>query len=235
MPKPGKKEIAEKSLKPPTFIEVENLNELARLVCALERAPLPTFAMNVDSRHIISTQLDMFLGSPIFYFAEAREVKQYLGYRTTANGEETTLVDIPSNPSLAYAPVIDVVKIPHIFVKGLEAREYSGTRFLSLQVKDLMSLVKVATYKIMFEEPPLPIFAFPSNSGKWRIGTFTRIEDLEEASIFFFFEQDARPQENFVAYSTSKAQASFTNRTDEHGSLFVKVVRLKKPHPLVEP
>ncbi|MDG6906991.1 MAG: hypothetical protein JRN20_14555 [Nitrososphaerota archaeon] len=234
MPRTEKKE-GSKSLKPPIFIEVENLNDLARLTCALERTPLPTFAMATDSSHIVSAQLDMFLGSPIFYFAQAQELKQYLGYRTTTNGEEASLVDIPSNPSFVYAPIIDVVKFPNIFAKGISAHEYRGPRFLSLQVRNLSSLVKVATYKIMFDEPPLPIFTFPTGNGKWRVGTFTRIEDFEEASIFFYYEQDEKPQENFVGYSTSRAQAYFTNKTDEHGSLFVKVVRLKKPHPLVEP
>ncbi|MDG6997947.1 MAG: hypothetical protein JRN15_02400 [Nitrososphaerota archaeon] len=233
MPKSGR-EHPEKSLKPPIFIEVENLNDLARLVCSLERTPLPTFAMKSDAQPIISTQLDMFLGSPVFYFAKSNEIKQFLGYKTTTYGEEVSLVDIPSNPSFAYAPVIEVVKYPAIFSVGLRAKDYTGPKFLSLQVKDLISLIKVATYKIMFDEPPLPIFAFPTDTGKWRIGTFTRIEDFEEASIFFFYEQDARPQESFVAYSTSKAQAYFTNKTGEHGNLFVKVVRLKNQHPLVE-
>ena len=100
-------------------------------------------------------------------------------------------------------------------------------------MKDLISLVKVATYKIMFEEPPLPIFAFPTHGG-WRIGSFARIDDFEEASLFFFFEQDSKPSENFVGYSTAKAHAYFTNRTDEHGNLFVKIIRLKSSHPLVD-
>jgi hypothetical protein len=230
----GGKKTPERALKPPIFVELENLNELARLVCALERAPLPTFAMNTGSANIVSTQLDLFLGSPVFYYAPVEQVREYMSYRTTTFGEEVALVDTPANPSVVYAPIIDVVKYPEIFRKGLTRHEYAGPKFLSLEVKNLMSLIKVATYKIMFEESPLPIFAFPSKKGGWRIGTFTRIEDFEEASIFFFYEQESRPAENFVSYSTSKAQASFTNRTDEHGSLFVKIVRLKKPHPLVE-
>jgi hypothetical protein len=229
----------QKNLRPATFIELESLNELARLACALERAPLPTFASKNPSDYRISTQLDFFVGSPVFYYANTPEAKQFLGYKTTSVGEEVTLVDVPFNPSMVYAPVIEVVKFPKIFQEGLvppksSARKAKGPRFLSLQVKDLMSLVKVATYKIMFEEPPLPIFAFPSESGKWVVGTFTRIEEFEEASIFFFYEQDARPEQNFVGYSTSKAQAYFTNRTDEHGNFFVKIIRLKQRHPLVE-
>lgn len=231
---PKKQGEEQKSLKPATFIELENLNELARLACALERAPLPVFATKFESDYRISTQLDFFIGSPVFYFARSNEAKQYLGYRTTTSGEEVSLVDIPHNPSLVYAPIIEIVRFPKLFEMGLDGHKYKGPKFLSLQVKDLMSLVKVATYKIMFEEPPLPIFAFPDGSGKWKIGSFTRIEEFEEASIFFYYEQDSRPEQNFVSYSTAKAQANLTNRTDEHGNLLVKIIRLKGMHPLVD-
>lgn len=230
----AKRADEQKNLRAATFIELESLNELARLACALERAPLPTFASKNATDFRISTQLDFFVGSPVFYYANTAEAKQFLGYKTTSIGEEVSLVDIPFNPSMVYAPVIQVVKFPKIFQQGLEAKHRKGPKFLSLQVKDLMSLVKVATYKIMFEEPPLPIFAFPSKSGKWIVGTFTRIEEFEEASIFFFYEQEARPEHNFVGYSTSKAQAYFTNRTDEHGNFFVKIIRLREQHPLVD-
>jgi hypothetical protein len=225
-----------RSLRPATFIEVEGINDLARLVCALERVPLPTFASKDETSYRISTQLDFFAGSPIFYFSKSAEAKQFLGYRTTTAGEEVNLVDVPFNPSMVYAPVIEIVKFPKVFEEGMSGKHRRGRapKFLSLQVRDLMSLVKVATYKIMFEEPPLPIFAFPTASGRWINGTFTKIEEFEEASIFFYYEQDSRPEQNFVGYSTSKAQAYFTNRTDEHGNFFVKIIRLKAPHPLVE-
>ncbi len=224
----------DKNLKPATFIELESLNELARLTCSLERVPLPIFATKAESGYTLSTQLDFFFGSPVFYYAKSSDAKQYLGYRTVAATEEVSFVDNPLNASLAYAPVIEILKFPKPFERGLKGVVFSGPKFLSVQVKDLLGLVKVATYKIMFEEPPLPIFAFPTKSGKWRIGTFTRMEDQENASVFFFYEQDSRPEQNFASYSSTKAQASLTNRTDEHGNLFVKIIRLKGMHPLVE-
>ncbi|MGA2876269.1 MAG: hypothetical protein ABSE82_12115 [Nitrososphaerales archaeon] len=229
-----KEDDNDKAPKPATFIELESINDLARLTCALERAPLPTFASKVETGYRMSTQLDFFHGSPVFYYSLSREIKQYLGYRTTTTGEEISQVDVPSNSSLVYSPIIEIVKFPKLFEAAKEEQERDGPKFQSIQVKDLMSLVKVATYKIMFEEPPLPIFAFPTFSGSWRIGTFARIEDFEEASLFFFFEQDSKPSENFVGYSTAKALAYFTNRTDEHGNLFVKIIRLKFSHPLVD-
>lgn len=223
-----------KSLRPATFIELETLSDLARLACALERAPLPTFISKDGEGFRISTQLDFFVGSPVFYYAKVNDSKQFLGYRTVSAGEEISLVDVPLNPSMVYAPIIEVLKFPKVFDEGSGGKKAKQPKFLSLQVKDLMGLVKVATYKIMFEEPPLPIFAFPSENGKWIVGAFTRIEEFEEASIFFYYEQDSRPDENFVGYSTAKAQAFFTNRTDEHGNFFVKIIRLKNRHPLVD-
>ncbi len=223
-----------KSLRPATFIELETLSDLARLACALERAPLPTFISKDGDSFKISTQLDFFVGSPVFYYAKINDSKQFLGYRTVSAGEEVSLVDVPLNPSMVYAPIIEVVKFPKVFDQATKGKKATMPKFLSLQVKDLMGLVKVATYKIMFEEPPLPIFAFPSDSGKWIVGAFTRIEEFEEASIFFYYEKEGKPEENFVGYSTSRAQAFFTNRTDEHGNFFVKIIRLKNRHPLVD-
>jgi hypothetical protein len=230
-----------KTILPPVFVQTDSLNDLARLVCALERAPLPLFAIKEGSQNMIATQLDLFSGVPVFYYSYSNEVKRFLGYRTTQNGEEISLVNSPTNSSLVHAPIIDVVKLPSIFEKGLfdsmSHANYEGPRFLSLKVRDLVALIQVASYKMLFDEPPLPIFAIPFSDGegkkRWKIGTFTRIEDYEEASIFFYFEQDERYEQNFVKYSISKAEASLTNRTDEHGYVFIKVIRLNESHPLV--
>ncbi len=238
MPASGSREKETfKSIRPPSFIRVEGLNDLGRLACALERTPLPLFALEAQGQKMISTQLDLFAGTPIFYYALTDEVKPFLGYRTTATGEEVVLEESPSNPAMVHAPIIELVKLPTLFEKGIKdslmEKRSHAQKFLSLMVKDLVSLVKVASYKILFEEPPLPIFIFP-NSTKWRIGSFTRIEDYEEASIFFYYEVEQKPEQNFVKYSMTKADASFTNKTDEHGNLYVKLIRLTRSHPLVE-
>jgi hypothetical protein len=228
-----------RSIKPPFFIQTLNLTELGRLACALERVPLPLFAMRNNGKSIIATQLDLFIGAPVFYYAETNEIKHYLGYRTAQATEEVALVDSPSNLSFAYAPVIEIEEMPEVFEKGLKSsgsRRQSGQKFLSVKLKDLTGLMKVASYKILFEEPPLPIFAFPSSDGssKWKLGSFTRMEDYEEASIFFYFEREGKPDQNFVKYSMTNAESAFTNRSDEHGNLYVKLIRLKEPHPLVD-
>ena len=52
--------------------------------------------------------------------------------------------------------------------------------------------------------------------------------------MFFYLDQDNRIDQNFVRYSMNKAEAIPTNRTDEHGYLFIKIIRLDETHPLVE-
>ena len=63
-----------------------------------------------------------FVGAPIFYFAYSEEVKHFLGYKTTATGEEVSLVDAPSNPAMVYAPIIEIVRLPEIFKRYARAR-----------------------------------------------------------------------------------------------------------------
>jgi hypothetical protein len=235
-----KAQTEQREVKPPVFIETESLNDLARLTCALERAPFPLFSIETSDRNIIASQLDLFLGTPIFYFSYTTQVKSFLSYRTTQSAEEVLLNDTPANPALIHAPIIEIVKMPPVFQVGVKAagkkKPHEEQKFLSIEVRNLSSLVKVASYKILFEESPLPIFAFPSPSskGRWCLGAFTRMEDFEEASIFFYYEQDSKPDLNFVRYSMSRADASMTNRADEHGYVYIKIVRLKEPHPLVE-
>ncbi|MHB1909120.1 MAG: hypothetical protein ACYCQJ_09680 [Nitrososphaerales archaeon] len=231
-----KEQSQKKEIKAPTFIETESINDIGRLACALERAPLPLFALKNEGKNMIATQLDLFMGVPIYYFSYSPEVKHFLGYRTTQTGEEITLVDAPTNPTLVHAPIIEIVKVPQIFQQGLDkaGSPYQlQEKFLWIEVKDLVSLIKVASYKMLFEEPPLPIFAFPVQ-GKWCIGAFTRIEDYEEGSTFFYYLQDTKPEQNFVRYSMNKADAMFTSRTEEHGYVYVKLIKLKHTHPLVD-
>lgn len=222
----------EKNVKQAIFVELESLNDLARLTCALERAPLPTFANKVDSHYRLSSQIDFFDGSAVFYHSESNVTKQFLGYKTTSSGEEVNLFDVPSNPSFVYSPIIEVVRFPRVF-QPQQVNKISQ-KYQSVQLRDLASLTKIATYKVIFEEPPLPLFAFPVSDGKWRLGTFVRTEDFEESALFFYIDLDQKPAENFVGYSTSKSLAFYTNRTDEHGNMYVKVIRLKASHPLVD-
>jgi hypothetical protein len=212
------------------FVGLGSLVELGRLSCALERAPFPLFAFKHGSAVRIAAQADLYMGTPIFYFVDTDRAGEFLAYRNAGDGEDVQLVSAANNPSYLYAPIIRINTMPESLSPKKEFRD----RFMSIEVQDLPSLVKVGTYKMLFEEPPLPLFAFRNGEG-WVIGTFARIDDYEEASIFFYARSKEEPRSGFVRYSPDKlGETAFVQKTDEHGFYYIKVVKLSEPHPLVQ-
>jgi len=211
------------------YVGLDSLVDLGRLSCALERAPFPLFAFKQGKAIRIAAQADLFMGTPIFYYFDNEGVDEFLAYRITGEGEEVQMVSSASNASYLYAPVIRVQKMP----KHLDEKESFQDRFMAIEVENIPSLVKVGAYKTLFEEPPLPLFAF-RDSGEWVVGTFARIDDYEEASIFFYTKTKEEPS-GFLRYSYDKiTETTYVKRTDEPGYHYIKVVKLTAPHPLVE-
>ena len=211
------------------YVGLDSLVELGRLSCALERAPFPLFAFKHGKFTRIAAQADLFMGTPIFYYFDNGQVDEFLAYRIAGEGEEVQLVNSASNASYLYAPVIRVQKMP----KPLGEKEDFPDKFMSVEVENIPSLVKVGAYKTLFEEPPLPLFAFKEGD-RWVVGTFARIDDYEEASIFFYTRVKDEPS-GFLRYSYDKiTETTYVKRTDEPGYHYIKVVKLTAPHPLVE-
>jgi len=211
------------------YVRLESILDLGRLSCALERAPFPLFAFKHGKVTRIAAQADLFMGTPIFYYFDTGQVDEFLAYRITGEGEEVQLVNSASNASYLYAPVIRVQKVRELPAQKAELQ----VKFMAIEVENIPSLVKVGAYKTLFEEPPLPLFAF-KDAGSWVVGTFARIDDYEEASIFFYTRTKEEPS-GFLRYSYDKiTETTYVKRTDEPGFHYIKVVKLTEPHPLVE-
>ncbi|MDX1372679.1 MAG: hypothetical protein R3321_09425, partial [Nitrososphaeraceae archaeon] len=58
-------------LKSPFYIELMDLNNFGRLVCALERSPLPSFSINFKGKNIFSVQTEFVNGIPIIYYVRS--------------------------------------------------------------------------------------------------------------------------------------------------------------------
>jgi hypothetical protein len=219
----------ERGLSGACFVKLDSLVELGRLSCFQERAPFPLFAITRGGSHWVAAQADLYMGVPVFYYAETKENGEFLAYKKGPDGEEVHLVDGANNASFLYAPIIKTAKLP----ARLDPRDDFPNKFMSMEVKDLQSLAKVATYKMFFEEPALPLFTFKDGSN-WIVGTFARIDDYEEASIFFYWKSGQQPASGFIRYAADKiTDTAFTTKSEEHGYQYVKVVRLSEKHPLV--
>lgn len=212
------------------FVELETLTDLARLSCAFERAPFPIFMSKEGSKYRLAVQTDLFMGIPIFYHIEVEKGGEFLAYKASGETEDAQLVEAALNPSYMYAPIVHILKLPRVLQKTQGFKQ----RFLAAQVSDLPNLMKIASYKMLYEEPPLPLYTF-KNGTSWISGCFARLDDFEEASLFFYCRLDKEPTSGFVRYSASRlVDTGFSKRIDEHGSIYVKVVKLKEKHPLVE-
>jgi hypothetical protein len=211
-----------------------SLKDFGRLVCALERSPLPAFSLQFNRQEVLAVQTDMINGRPVIYYAqEDAKDGQYLAYRVSNGIEEVLLASSVGNPTYVYSPILKVERFPRSLVKS--ARIDKGSGYTVIKLKDLASLAKVAAYKTIYDEPPLPLFLFKERGGKIVLGTTMSANDNETISYFYYLALEEEPKEPFLRYSSQRVdQPTFSTRLDEHGYVYLKVIRLSADHPLVK-
>jgi hypothetical protein len=221
-------------IKAPCYIALANLKDFGRLVCALERTPLPAFSLEFNRQKVLAVQTDMINGRPVIYYAqEDAKDGQYLAYRVSNGIEEVLLASSVDNPTYVYSPILKVEKFPRSLAKS--ARIDRGAGYTVIKLKDLSSLAKVAAYKTIYDEPPLPLFLFKERGGKIVLGTTMSANDNETISYFYYLTLQEEPKEPFLRYSSQRIdQPTFSTRLEEHGYVYLKVIRLAADHPLVK-
>ena len=74
---------------------------------------------------------------------------------------------------------------------------------------------------------------FPSN-GKWLMGVFMNFNE-EGSSYYCHVILDEEPNRPFLKYSTNNGiEPSFVDNPSEHGYSYIKIIKLKDTHPLVD-
>lgn len=220
------------------------MKDFGRLVCALERAPLPAFSLLMNNEYIFAVQTDFIDGRPVIYFVKYPQHRdgQYLAYRIIGGIEEVMVVDSIVNPSFVYSPIINIDKFPSALTKIARVQKKSG--YLAIRLKDLSSLAKVAAYKTIYDEPPLPLFLFKDHdrnestvnhtNSRLIVGATMSLNESETKSYFYYVILNEEPKDHFLRYSSQKIeQPSFCGRLDEHGYIYLKLIRLAHTHPLV--
>ncbi len=111
-------------------------------------------------------------------------------------------------------------------------RPGNGTldRYQPIELEDMSSLAKLTWG---FDEIPFPLFLFPHND-KWLIGVFMNFNE-EGTSYFCHVVLDSDPQKPFIKFSsTNGSEPIFVENPSEHGYSYVKIIKLKDTHPLVD-
>jgi hypothetical protein len=224
----------QKQVEPPCFIEIHSFKDFARLVCALERVPLPVFRFRMKEESILATQFDIVRNMPMLYYVKNKDEGNFLRYIQKSGNETVELSNSTKDRLGIYAPIIALEKIPKIFEEGYSSNDIKQHKYLLMMVENLESLCKVALYKILYDETPLPLFAFSDNDTSV-LGAFTRMDDTDDASIFFYTNLKKKIEHSFVKYSSSNPeQTDFTHNTEDHRYLYGKIIKLVKKHPLVD-
>ena len=210
----------------PRYIQVNSTLEFSRLVCALERAPRVSFLHDYEGQKILSVQMDILKEKPIIYYTPLKNIGHYLCYELKGGKEKSEIVDSTSDASKLYSPIVKIKSLPKTLRPG------NGTldRYQPIELEDMSSLAKLTWG---FEEIPFPLFLFPY-SDKWLIGVFMNFNE-EGTSYFCHVVLDSDPQKPFIKFSsTNGSEPIFVENPSEHGFSYVKIIKLKDTHPLVD-
>ncbi len=195
---------------------------------------MPVFSLVLNQQFVFAVQTDFIDGRPVIYFVKSEERKygQYMAYRITGVTEEVAIVDSVVNPSFIYSPIINIDKFPATLTRKSRVNKKSG--YITIRLRDLSSLAKVAAYKTIYDEPPLPLLMFREET-KFVVGSAISLIESDTISYFYYLILDEEPTDPFLRYSSQKVeQPSFSNRIGEHGYIYLKLIKLASSHPLVK-
>lgn len=216
----------------PYYLEVCTISDFGRLVCAFERAPLLTFSFVKGQDHVLATQIDFLDNVPVIYYVKYANEGQFLAYKHSGGIEEVTIVNSVSNPVYVYSPIISIEKFPRAFSRTSKVSKNVG--YVPIKLKDLSSLAKIASYKMIYDEAPLPLFVYKQQKN-FVIGTPVTLGESDNLSYFYYITMMDKPPNYFVKYASQKNMvACMSDSLEEHGYIYIKLVNLAAPNPLVK-
>ena len=234
-------------LKSPIYIKLKSLNDFARLVCSLERIPIPIYEYNYQNTDIFAAQLDTLNGHSITYYVDNIKSgeNQYLSYKINNNNEEAVMVNSIKDTSALYSPIIKLSVPPQQFLKP--AKIGATTKYTGIGLRDLFSLSKLVAFHTIYEESTLPLFLFPKTESsdldlsdkkfnmKYVLGSQLNLTDSSDTDFFYYIILEQEIEKYFMKFSMQKSTPpSFSNHIDEHGFIYLKIIKLHDIHPLVK-
>ncbi len=202
--------------------------EFSRLVCALERAPRVSFLHEYDGKRILAIQMDLLKERPVIYYVPIEHNGHYISYGFRNGKEEANVVDVISEPTKLYSPIVKIKSLPmSLRQNGDEQLE----KYELLELEDLASLAKIS---YAYDEAPFPLFAFPNKDNKWLLGVFMNFNE-EGPSYFCHVVLDLEPSHPFLKYAMHNGNMPvFTDNVNEHGYTYIKIIKLRESHPLID-
>ena len=210
----------------PSYIQVRSPLEFTRLVCALERAPRVSFLHEHQGKKVLSVQMDLLKESPVIYYSPVENFSHYISYGFKSGKEESLMVESTLDASRMYSPIVKIKSLP----RSLQPSPENNTaKYQPIELDDLGSLAKLS---YGFEEAPFPLFAFPCKE-QWFLGVFLNFNE-DGDSFFCYVVLNEEPVKPFLKHTTTNSsEPILVDHTSEHGYSYIKIVKLRETHPLV--
>ena len=210
----------------PSYIQVRSPLEFTRLVCALERAPRVSFLHEHQGKKVLSVQMDLLKESPVIYYTPVENFSHYLCYGFRSGKEESVMVESTLDASRMYSPIVKIKSLP----RSLQPSPENNTaKYQPIELDDLGSIAKLS---YGFEEAPFPLFAFPFKE-TWFLGVFLNFNE-DGDSFFCYVVLNEEPVKPFLKHTTTNgSEPILVDNTSEHGYSYIKIVKLRETHPLV--
>ena len=211
----------------PSYIQVDSTLEFSRLVCALERMPRVSFLHEHEGKQVLSVQMDLLKEKPIIYFAPHNQLGQYLCYGFKGGKEESEFVNKTGDSTRLYSPIVKIKSLPDSLKP---TKEFKSEKYQPIELEDLASLAKLS---YGFEDAPFPLFSFPYKT-KWLVGVFMNFNE-EGSSYFCYVLLDKQPDNPYLKFTPNNGiDPLFVENPGEHGYSYIKIIKLKETHPLVD-
>ena len=216
----------------PYYIQLESYLDFSRLVCALENVPFMCMVHKYEGQDVLCTQVDVLHDKPIMYYvplSAGPAADHYVYYGLKSGREEYGMSHTTSDASMAYSPVIRVKSLPD----ALRPDDNISDMYYPVVLEDLSGLTKMTWGR---EDAPFPLFLFSRGDGKWSIGAvLAQPASIDAPSYFAHVELDADPGKPFLMFSTQNGMTpKFVDAPSEHGYSYMKIIRLKGSHPLID-
>jgi hypothetical protein len=164
---------------------------------------------------------------PRVSFLHEHNGKKVLSVQMDLLKEKPVLVNTTIDNSKLYSPIIKIKSLPTSLKPDTNL---SPEKYQPIELEDLSSLAKIS---YGFEEAPFPLFAFPYKE-KWFVGVFMNFNE-DGPSYFCHVSLKNEPTKPFLKYTTTKdSEPEFIEHTGEHGYSYIKIIKLKDAHPLVD-
>ncbi|MEM3786082.1 MAG: hypothetical protein QXZ59_01720 [Nitrososphaeria archaeon] len=201
--------------------ELSSIKDFARLVCAFEHVPHPVFAFNMGNYWHIFVQYQVDDKKIDYIYAVTEKIASYIGYKNMYGTETADFFSTVQNASYIYAPVIFLKNPPANWFKR---KTFPFKKNSLVELEDVGSIVRVATYKMFYEESVLPLF-YVCN-GKLGV-LFTILSYGETFPTKVYYVKTKSIDKNFIKYSSEKNFLDYTNNIDESGFVYAKIIKVK--------